>query len=82
MDLTDEQLAEARRQLDETDRWRAEVVAYRKDGTPVWVELTNTATKEEHGRVSGCVGIHRDIIERRKAEEELREASRRIEDIL
>jgi PAS domain S-box-containing protein len=49
-DLSDEQLAEARRHLDETDRWRAEVVAYRKDGSPVWVELTNVAVRGEGGR--------------------------------
>jgi PAS domain S-box-containing protein len=49
-DLSDEQLAEARRQLDETDWWRAEVPAYRKDGSPVWVELTNAAVRGKRAR--------------------------------
>jgi PAS domain S-box-containing protein len=81
-DLSDEQLAEARRQLDETDRWRAEVLAYRKDGSSVWVELTNVAIRGEGGRVTGYVGIHRDITDRKRAEEDLQEANSRTENIL
>ena len=69
MDISDERLAELHRQLDETDQQRAEVMAYRKDGTPVWVELTNVAVRG--GRVTGYVGIHRDISERKLAEQEI-----------
>jgi PAS domain S-box-containing protein len=49
MDISDERLAELHRQLDETDQQRAEVMAYRKDGTPVWVELTNVAVRGGDG---------------------------------
>jgi PAS domain S-box-containing protein len=45
MDLSDERLADLRRQLDETDQQRVEVVAYRKNGTPIWVEVTNIALR-------------------------------------
>jgi PAS domain S-box-containing protein len=71
MDISDGHLAELHRQLDETDQQRAEVMAYRKDGTPVWVELTNVAVRGEWGRVTGYVGNHRDITERKLAEQEL-----------
>ena len=69
MDLNDERLAELRLQLDETDRQRAEVVAYRKNGTPIWVELTNIALRGE-SRVTGYVGIHRNITGRKRLEAE------------
>jgi PAS domain S-box-containing protein len=69
MDLNDERLAELRLQLDETDRQRAEVVAYSKNGTPIWVELTNIALRGE-SRVTGYVGIHRNITGRKRLEAE------------
>src|SRR6185369_2215585 len=47
-------------------RWRGEVVAYRKDGTPVCVELITVALRGERGGITGYLGIHRDITERRR----------------
>jgi PAS domain-containing protein len=38
--------------------------------------------KDERGEITGCLGIHRDITDRKRAEQELREARTRIEDIL
>ena len=76
-DLSDEQRAEARRLLDEWDRWRAEVIAYRKDGSPVWVELTEVAVQGQEGEVTGYVGIHRDVTDHKRAERALIESEAR-----
>jgi DNA-binding NarL/FixJ family response regulator/signal transduction histidine kinase/PAS domain-containing protein len=77
-----EERAEVRRAVVEHGRWRGEVVAYRKDGTPVWVELITVALRGERGGITGYLGIHRDVSDRKRAEEELREARRRSETVL
>ena len=45
LEMSYEERAEARRAVAEHGRWRGEVVAYRKDGTPVWVELITVALR-------------------------------------
>src|SRR3954454_15038333 len=80
--MTYEERAEARGAVAEHGRWRAEVVAYRKDGTPVCVELITVALRGARGGITGYLGIHRDVSERKRAEEVLREAQRRSEAIL
>jgi PAS domain S-box-containing protein len=80
-DLSDVQRAEAIRTL-ERGPSRAERTRSRKDGTPVEVEAVNVAIRGERGDITGFLGIHRDISERRRAEEALREAHRRSETIL
>ena len=81
-DYSDEQLEEALRELTETGRRRSEGIRYRKDGTPVHAEALTIALRGEQGEITGYLGIHRDITERKRAEEALEEASRRIENIL
>jgi PAS domain S-box-containing protein len=70
-DMSDEQRAEARRQLAETGGRRAEVRTYRKDGAPIWVESRSTALRGPQGEITGYLGIHRDITERKRREKEL-----------
>ena len=77
-----EERAEVRSAVAEHGRWRGEVVAYRKDGAPVCVELIIVALRGERGGVTGYLGIHRDVSERKRAEQDLREARRRSETIL
>jgi PAS domain S-box-containing protein len=73
---------ELERELVETDRTRAEITAYRKDGTRVEVELVSVAVRDAQGQVIGYLGIHRDVTERKRAEEALRAANRRTEGVL
>ncbi|MCX7636102.1 MAG: PAS domain S-box protein, partial [Syntrophales bacterium] len=46
---------------------------YRKDGSTVWVETVVTAIRDEAGKPIGLLGVDRDITERRRAQEIIRE---------
>jgi PAS domain S-box-containing protein len=74
LELTYEERGEVRRAVVEEGRWRGEMMAYRKDGTRLWVELIMVALRDERGEVTGYLGIHRDVTERRQAEDARREA--------
>jgi PAS domain S-box-containing protein len=73
---------ELERELSETGRSRAELTAYRPDGTRVEVELVVVAIREAPGEVTGYVGIHRDVSDRKRAEASQRESQRRVETVL
>jgi PAS domain S-box-containing protein len=76
VELSDEQRAEALRELEERGRFRTEAVTYRKDGTPVYVEGITIALRgeQEESQITGYVNIRRDITERKLAEEALKKA--------
>jgi PAS domain S-box-containing protein len=54
----------------------------RKDGSIVWIDLTVSVVRKPSGEPNYIVGVIEDISERKQAEEALREAHRRTEDIL
>ncbi|HEY2656084.1 MAG TPA: PAS domain S-box protein, partial [Solirubrobacteraceae bacterium] len=82
LDESDEQHVDRRRQLAAHGRWRGEIVVQRKDGSTVPVESISVALRDEQGEMSGYLGIHRDITDRKRAEEALRAANNRTEAIL
>ena len=82
LDLGDERLAEVRRELDRLGRWRGEASVERKDGSFVWIDALTVAVRGRDGTITGYLGIHRDITERKRAEQALREARQRTESIL
>ena len=55
-----------------------EVVRQRKDGTPVNVSITASSIKDPRGRIAGVSGIHRDITERKLADEALQDLNRKL----
>ncbi len=55
-----------------------EVRRRRKDGTEVWVEQRRSVMRDEHGDVTGVLGVAEDITERRGVTAELEESHRRL----
>jgi PAS domain S-box-containing protein len=82
LEMSQEERTDARVAVAERGRWRAEVIAYRKDGAAVWVEVITVALRGAQGEITGYLGIHRDVSERRRAMQALRESQRRVETIL
>ncbi len=62
------------RRIRETGFVKDEVRFRRKDGTVIDCERTVTALRDESGNVTAYQGIHRDITERRRAEQALQES--------
>jgi PAS domain S-box-containing protein len=54
----------------------------RRDGTSFPAMVTDTPVHDERGELIGIIGVSMDITERKLTEEELREASRQIKNIL
>jgi len=54
-----------------------ELELIRKDGSTVWTESTVTYLRDSHGRLTGYQGVSRDITERKRTEEALRESEER-----
>ena len=82
LEMSDEQLAEALQEIEEPGWLRVEQLQHGKDGTPLHVDSLTIAMRDEQGETTGYLTINRDITERKRAEEELRETSRWIEHIL
>jgi PAS domain S-box-containing protein len=80
--LSESERTELRRELAVSGRWRGEVTVARKDGTTVEAELISVALRGPSRDITGYLTIHRDISERRRAEEALRAARERSETIL
>lgn len=59
LEMSQEKRTEYRLAVAEHGRSRAELVAYRKDDTPVWVELITVALRGAQGQITGYLGIHR-----------------------
>jgi len=53
---------------------RMELEVIRKDGSVIWVEADMTFLRDPNGRAVGVLGVSRDVTERKRAEEALRES--------
>ena len=58
-----------------------EVEYYRKDGSTVWMENVVSAIRDDQGKAVGLHGVSRDITERKRAEEALRESEEKFKDL-
>ncbi len=54
-----------------------EMEVFRKNGTSYWSETTFTLVQDKNGKVVGIMGTGRDITERKRAEQALRESEQR-----
>ncbi|WP_028523719.1 PAS domain S-box protein [Runella limosa] len=57
-----------------------EMQILKKDGTPIWVIISGAPIMDEHGKVTGSMGIHYDITDRKVLEHELALAKQIAED--
>ncbi|KQW01269.1 hypothetical protein ASC87_15405 [Rhizobacter sp. Root1221] len=55
---------------------------FRKDGSRLWVETVSVPVFDDHGTHLGYFGITRDVTERKRAEQALRDANRQLEEQL
>lgn len=67
--------------LVETGEFRGEIVQYRKDGKPVYVEATAIALKDRDGHVTGYVSVNRSITEDKLMEKALRKSEKKYTDL-
>jgi PAS domain S-box-containing protein len=74
--LSEEQQVEAKELLAEKSSFRSERIHARKNGQPVYVEVNTIALAGPRGKVTGYVTVNRDVTERKRAEEALRENER------
>lgn len=59
----------------ELDRFETEAWRVRADGTRFWANVIVRCLRDEHGEVQGYVKVTRDVTEKKKAEEALRQLS-------
>ncbi|MBI3764896.1 MAG: PAS domain S-box protein, partial [Ignavibacteriales bacterium] len=57
--------------------WNGELINCRKDGSEFPIELWTSVVRDDSGNPVGLVGVARDITERKRAEESLRESEER-----
>jgi len=57
----------------EEEAWR-----FRKDGTKFWADVVISALRDETGQLRGFVKVTRDLSDRRKVEEQLRQSEERM----
>ncbi len=71
--------AEMTRRLLQAGEFAAEVIQACKDGTKIHMDVRTVAVQNEDGKLSNVISVNRDITERKKAEEEVRQLNERLE---
>jgi len=61
----------------EVQLWRADIRIEEQGGTSRWLFDSSVQVKDEHGRITGSLGILQDISDRKSSEEALRESEER-----
>lgn len=78
----DAKAEQMRKRISESGQWFGEAVQERKDGTRFPVEVSSYVVHNMEGQISGYVSVIRDISERKKKEEILRESELRFRSTL
>lgn len=66
--------ARYKRSMEKAGRWRGEIIHACRDGRVIDVELIISRMRDERGQLTGHLAVIRDVTERNRAEERLREA--------
>ncbi len=69
-------VAIVREALREGHGCKVELLNYRKDGTPFWNELAISPVTDADGRLTHFIGVQTDVTERRRLEEQIRQAQK------
>lgn len=75
-DTDPDTMAKLRAAIAERRSCAVEILNYRKDGTPFWNQLTIAPVIGPSGQVSHFVGVQNDVTDRRRLEEQLRQAQK------
>lgn len=51
-----------------------EILNYRKDGTPIWINLQVTPLLDDKGKIERYISIQQDVTDRKRLEEEIRKS--------
>ena len=71
-------LARLRAALERAEPTREELINYSKTGAPYWIEIDVSPVRDEAGKLTHFVAIERDITERHRAREALRQSDERL----
>ncbi len=74
--------ARALKSQNENGQFFGEVIQYRRDGTPVFIESTVIMLRDEYGGGMHYVSVNRNVTERKRAEEALSNQTRILQSIL
>ncbi|MES1215502.1 MAG: PAS domain S-box protein [Bacteroidota bacterium] len=77
--MDEKQRLEIRKEIIENGFWEGELEHLTKDGSSIFVLASATATRNENGEIEGYVSVARNITERKKLEEQLKNAHREME---
>ena len=73
VEFTDTNFRDFLKQLDETGYWEGESLQKRKDGSTLNISGSISRIKDSSGKAIGNVAIYRDITERKKAQDALKQ---------
>jgi PAS domain S-box-containing protein len=75
--FSEEQTREKDERSDPSRVSTIEMEGYRKDGSTIWTEAKMRFLRDSNGYLAGILGVSRDITERKRSEEALRESEER-----
>ncbi len=80
--MSEEAAAQTRARFISEGHWQDEFIQLRKDGSEVNIQASTSVIKDESGTPIGVVSVNRDITERKRVEEALRQSEQLLRTVL